>query len=153
MMLKRNRLFQFAAVLAFGAGLAVAPVAQAAEGNSKELDAAAKAMTEDLQSMGLGMTPEKQKAIDAAMQKHMAGVTPEMEAMGKTMAKSMNTPEMRESMDKVAKEMTGAMAKQLPVMMQAMQPMLSDMLPRMLRMQADMLQILFSAPVAETKTK
>jgi hypothetical protein len=152
-MLKRNRLFHVAAALALGAALAIAPAVRAQEAGTKELNAAAQTMTKELETLGLGLTPEKQKAVDAAMQKHMAGVAPEMEAMGKTIAQSMNSPEMRESMDKVAKEMSGVVAKQLPVMMQAMQPMLSDMLPRMLRMQADMLQILFTPPSKEAKSK
>jgi hypothetical protein len=152
-MLKRHRFHHLAAALVIGAGLSFAHTAQAADAPAPELEATSKAVQAELEQMGFGMTPEKQKAMDAAMQQHMAGVAPEMEAMGATMAKSMNTPEMRASMDKVAKEMTGMMAKQVPVMMQAVQPMLSDMLPRMLRMQADMLQILFTPPAKDPKTK
>jgi hypothetical protein len=142
-MLLRNRLFHFLAALAFGLTCGVMTSAHAAPAPAApELEAAVKAM---------GMTPEKRQAMEAAMKQHMAGMEPEMEAMGKTMTKSLDTPEMRASMDKVAKEMTGVMASQVPVMMQAMQPMLADMLPRMLRMQADMLQILFATPTPETK--
>ncbi len=151
-------IFQLSKSLAASALLLVATSAQAAgpvveDATTKEMNAAAKAMADEFKAMGLGMTPEKQKAMDAVMQKHLAGAAPEMDAMGKTMAKSLDTPEMRASMDKVAKEMSGVMAKQLPVMMQAMQPMLADMLPRMLRMQADMLQILFAPPKSDAKTK
>jgi hypothetical protein len=144
---------QFILAMAAGALLAVLTPAHAAEPAPKVLDEAAKTMASELKAMGLGMTTEKQKALDAMMSKHMAGVAPQMDDMGKTMAKSLDTTEMRASMDKIAKEMSGTMAKQLPVVMQAMQPMMADMLPRMLRMQADMLQILFSGTTTETKTK
>jgi hypothetical protein len=154
-MLTRNKLYHFIAALAIGLVVGMMTPVWAAtaapQTMSPELDAAGKAMADELKSMGLGMTPEKRKAMDTVLQHHMAGITPEVNAMGKSMAKSFDTPEMRASMDKVAKEMTGVMAKQLPVMMQAMQPMLSDLLPRLLRMQADMLQIMFAAPVPESK--
>jgi gas vesicle protein len=131
---------------------ATAPVL-AAEPAAKDINATAKAMADELKAMGLAMTPEKQRAIDAMLKKYMTGMAPEMNAMGKNVAQSMDTPEMRASMDKVAKDMSGVMAKQVPVMMQAMQPMLKDMLPQLLRMQADMLQIMFTPPAAESKSK
>lgn len=134
----RSIRFQFIVAMAAGALLAILSPAHAAEPAAKVLDEPAKTMASELKAMGLGMTPEKQKALDD---------------MGKTMAKSLDTPEMRASMDKIAKDMSGTMAKQLPVMMQAMQPMMADMLPRMLRMQADMLQILFSGTTTEPKAK
>ncbi len=152
-MLKRNSWLHFAAALAFGVVMAIAGTAHAAESTSKDLEATGKAMAEQLGAIGIGMTPEKEQAMKAAMAKHMAGITPEMEAAGKTVAQSVNSPEMRESMDKVAKDMSGMMAKQVPVMMQAMQPMLADMLPRMLRMQADMLQIMFAPPAKPVANK
>jgi hypothetical protein len=152
MSIRRTR-FQFVLAMAAGALLALVSPVQAAEPTPKALEDTAKAMAEQFKAMGLGMTPEKQKAMDAAMAKHMAGATPQMEEMGKAMAKSIDTPEMRASMDKIAKEMSGTMAKQLPVMMQALQPMMADMLPRMLRMQADMMQILFSGAVPAAKTE
>ncbi len=149
----RSIRLQFIMAMAAGALLAILSPAHAAEPAPKGLDETAQTMANELKAMGLGMTPEKQKALEAVMSKHMAGATPQMDAMGKTMAKSLDTPEMRASMDKIAKEMSGTMAKQLPAMMQAMQPMMADVLPRMLRMQADMLQILFSGTTTETKTK
>jgi hypothetical protein len=147
-MLKRNTVYHLAAAFAVGAFLAFTARAYAAEPTAKDMDAMAESLEKSLGGM---MTPEKQKAMEAAMQKHMGGMGPEMEAMGKSMEKSINSPEMRESMDKVSKEMSGMIAKQVPAMMQAVQPMLNDVLPRMLRMQADMLQILFAAPEAQPK--
>jgi hypothetical protein len=149
----RSTRFQFVLAMAAGALLALVSPAHAADPAPKALEDTAKVMAEQFKAMGLGMTTEKQKAMDAAMSKHMAGVAPQMDDMGKAMAKSIDTPEMRASMDKIAKEMSGTMAKQLPAMMQAMQPMMAEMLPRMLRMQADMMQILFSGTAPVTKTE
>jgi hypothetical protein len=149
----RSTRFQFVLAMAVGALVALISPAHAAEPAPKALEDTAKVMAEQFKAMGLGMTPEKQKAMDAAMSKHMADVAPQMEGMGKAMAKSFDTPEMRASMDKIAKEMSGTMAKQLPAVMQAMQPVMADMLPRMLRMQADMMQILFSGAPPAAKSE
>jgi hypothetical protein len=149
----RSIRLQFIIAMAAGALLAVLSPAHAAESAPKVLHETAKTMADELKAMGLDITPEKQKALEALMSKQMAGVAPQMDDMGKTMAKSLDTPEMRASMDKITKEMSGTMARQLPAMMQVMQPMMADLLPRMLRMQADMLQILFSGTATESKTK
>jgi uncharacterized transporter YbjL len=129
-----------------GPALAAEPAPKATE-NTAKLEETAKLLAEQFKALGFGMTPEKQKAIDAAMSKYLVGVAPQIDTVGKAVGKSVDTPEMRASMDKVAKEVSGTLTKQLPVMLQAVQPVMADMLPRLLRMQADMLQILFSGAV------
>ena len=99
------------------------------------------------------ISPAQADAAETVMKKHMATLEPQMKAMAKDMAKNMDTPENRAAMEKMAKEMQGLAARQLPVMMKAMQPMMAEMLPQLLRMQADMLQAMFAKDVPAPKAE
>jgi hypothetical protein len=95
------------------------------------------------------ITTEQQAAMEAVMRKHMADLEPAMKEAAGTLKKTMDTPENRAVMDKMAREMETLAKTQGEAMVKAVQPMMADMLPRLLRMQADMLEALFTPPPAK----
>jgi hypothetical protein len=88
------------------------------------------------------LTPEKKRALSDLAKEQKAALAPHMKSMQQAAEAFAKDPKVKADMERMANDMKGVMARQLPQLLAALQPMLQEALPAMLEAQAKALRMM-----------